>query len=146
MTHTEIVIFKSDIHYFGIEFHHIVEIAKIVNFEPIHSSEKYAHGYFDYRQLTLPVVDVCLYFNHPHGFFSIEHLIAIVSDSNDRKFGLLLDEIVDILYLDKNHNSDSSKIDLDNCIHQFEFQDKQIPLLNMSFLYQELIHKFLFWH
>ncbi|PIQ26474.1 hypothetical protein COW36_21760 [bacterium (Candidatus Blackallbacteria) CG17_big_fil_post_rev_8_21_14_2_50_48_46] len=136
---TQAILFKSKHFLFAIEVENIVEITRIINFEPVSSHGGCAQGYFYYRQETLPVVDVCRYFNFNHGPFLIENLIAVVSGPENKKAGLLLDEVLDIVNPSEYPRVTSYQIAPKYCRYAIELDKNKIPVLNISNIYLELV-------
>lgn len=136
---TQAILFKSKHFFFGIEVENIAEITRIINFEPVSSQSDCAQGYFYYREETLPIVDVCHYFNFNHGPFLIENLIAVVSGPDEKRAGLLLDEVLDIISPSEYPRVTSYQIAPKYCHYAIEFDKKKIPVLNISNIYLELM-------
>jgi len=93
----KIIILRTKNELFGVEALNIVELTRIVNFEPLEVDGEPIQGYLYYREETLPLIDAGFLLEFDHGPFDIDSKIAIIKGDNSQSVGLLIDDLEDII-------------------------------------------------
>ena len=83
----------------------VVEVIPLINLQSLPMAPDYVAGIFNYRGISVPVIDLCQYFKKvPHDRFYNTRIILIKYKSNsDQILGLIAENVTDVIQQDETN-------------------------------------------
>lgn len=106
----QVVVFKIDTEFYGIEILKVQEILNYMAPSPIPNVPEYLKGIINLRGTIIPVVDLRTRFHFPNNLESIESSVIVVVNIDDRRYGLIVDSVSDVITIDKENIQDDVDI------------------------------------
>ncbi len=98
----QLVVFHIDEEYYGIDILMVQEIVRYVKPYSIPNTPDYFRGVINLRGVIIPIIDLRTRFNFLKKEEIGESMVVVVS-IGDRKYGLLVDSVSDVVNVDMNN-------------------------------------------
>lgn len=132
--------FYVDDEQYGIDISKIREIIAPMHITHVPKTPAFVKGVINLRGSVIPVVDVRLKFGMDERAIDMDTAI-IIYETNDASIGFIVDQVEDVLSIDKKHISEAphfgSGIDTSFIENMAEVDDDVIMLLNLEKIFEE---------
>ncbi len=137
---SQLVVFSLDDESYGIDILKVQEIVSYIKPYPIPNSPEYFRGVVNLRGTIIPIIDLRIRFNFDNKD-EVETSIIVVVSIDDKKYGLLVDAVSDVVTID--HGNVQEKLDVHTGINgQYilgvaKNNDQMIILIDIETLFKD---------
>ena len=137
---SQLVVFSLDDESYGIDILKVQEIVSYIKPYPIPNSPEYFRGVVNLRGTIIPIIDLRIRFNFDNKD-EVETSIIVVVSIDNKKYGLLVDAVSDVVIID--HGNVQDKLDVHTGINgQYilgvaKNNDQMIILIDIETLFKD---------
>jgi purine-binding chemotaxis protein CheW len=136
MDEEQMVVFKLAGEQYGIRITQVEEINRLSNITKVPRAPKFVEGVINRRGDVIPVIDLRKRFEIEYKEYN-EFTRIIVSDINNKKIGIIVDEVLEVLRISKKLLEEAPDILQENQVQKFmdgiaNLNDRMIMMLNLE--------------
>ena len=115
MEQKQAVVFELDNCMYGIDIMKVDEIIRMVNITPVPETDYFVEGIINLRGQVIPVINLCRKLGLNAREYSNDNRI-IVTQSGDRKFGMIVDRVQEVGAYDDTELSSVDDVGIDDSV------------------------------